>query len=150
MRCILFLLQKESDGISNGSIIIVCFSFWQKISSQSSRWSKPVWLELIRGHHGREYTFNNIDEYAQKGALLTYISAMGHVDHGICFEGNSLVVNYAAAHRETTVALLLFWYSKFFLALIKSASPWQSQLQMRSKETQTTTVTLVSTLSKAH
>lgn len=69
MRCILFLRPKESDGISNGSIIMVCFSFWQKISSRSSRWSRPAWAELIRGNQKRECTFNNIDAGAEEGVI---------------------------------------------------------------------------------
>lgn len=69
MRCILFLWPKESDGISNGSIIMVCFSFWQKISSRSSRWSRPAWAELIRGNQKRECTFNNIDAGAEESVI---------------------------------------------------------------------------------
>lgn len=74
MRCILFLWPKESDGISNGSIIMVCFSFWQKISSRSSRWSRPAWTELIRGNQRRECTFNNIDAGAEGSVISIRLS----------------------------------------------------------------------------
>lgn len=69
-----FCWKTESDGISNGSIIIVCFSFWQKISSRSSRWSKLVWVELIRGNQQRDYTFNSIDATPQRSFISIYLS----------------------------------------------------------------------------
>lgn len=81
------VVKRESDGISNGSIIMVCFSFWQKISSRSSRWSKLGWAELIRGNQRREYTFNNIDATASETSFISIHPGYGPCRSLYLFEG---------------------------------------------------------------